>query len=81
MEIKDLWKFQKEKCIFLMKGINLREGELFIDAASLKSIASEYGTPTYVYSSHKLKENLNAYLSSVSLCNRWYLNITYFTIY
>ena len=48
-----------------MKGINLKEGELFIDEVPLKSIASEYGTPAYVYSSHKLKENLNAYLSSV----------------
>ena len=48
-----------------MKGINVREGELFIDEVPLKSIASEYGTPAYVYSSHKLKENLNAYLSSV----------------
>ena len=48
-----------------MKGINLKEGELFIDEVSLKSIAREYGTPTYVYSCHKLKENLNAYLSSV----------------
>ena len=48
-----------------MKGINRREGKLFIDEVSLEDIAKEHGTPVYVYSASKLKENLNDYLSSV----------------
>ena len=32
---------------------------------SLEDIAKEYGTPVYVYSGSKLKENLNGYLSSI----------------
>ena len=48
-----------------MKGLNRREGKLFIDEVSLEDIAKEYGTPVYVYSGSKLKENLNGYLSSV----------------
>ena len=47
-----------------MKGINRREGKLFIDEVSLEDIAKEHGTPVYVYSASKLKENLNDYLSS-----------------
>jgi len=48
-----------------MKGINRREGKLFIDEVSLEDIAKEHGTPVYVYSASKLKENLHDYLSSV----------------
>ena len=48
-----------------MKGLNRIEGKLFIDEVSLEDIAKEYGTPVYVYSGSKLKENLNGYLSSV----------------
>jgi len=48
-----------------MKGLNRREGKLFIDEVSLEDIAKEYGTPVYVYSGSKLKENLNGYLSSI----------------
>ena len=31
-----------------MKGLNRREGKLFIDEVSLEDIAKEYGTPVYV---------------------------------
>ena len=48
-----------------MKGLNRIEGKLFIDEVSLEDLAKEYGTPVYVYSGSKLKENLNGYLSSV----------------
>ena len=48
-----------------MKGLNRIEGKLFIDEVSLEALAKEYGTPVYVYSGSKLKENLNGYLSSV----------------
>ena len=48
-----------------MKGFNRKEGQLFIDDVSLKDIAKKFGTPVYVYSANKLKENLNNYLSSV----------------
>jgi len=48
-----------------MKGLNRIEGKLFIDEVSLEDLAKEYGTPVYVYSGSKLKENLNDYLSSV----------------
>ena len=48
-----------------MKGFNRKEGQLFIDDISLKDIAKKFGTPVYVYSANKLKENLNNYLSSV----------------
>ena len=48
-----------------MKGINRKKGQLFIDDISLKDIAKKFGTPVYVYSANKLKENLNDYLSSV----------------
>ena len=48
-----------------MKGINRKKGQLFIDDISLKDIAKKFGTPVYVYSANKLKENLNSYLSSV----------------
>ena len=48
-----------------MKGLNKIEGKLFIDEVSLEDLAKEYGTPVYVYSGSKLKENLNGYLSSV----------------
>ena len=48
-----------------MKGLNRIEGKLFIDEVSLEDLAKEYGTPVYVYSGSKLKENLNSYLSSV----------------
>ena len=48
-----------------MKGINRKKGQLFIDDISLKDIAKKFGTPVYVYSANKLKENLNNYLSSV----------------
>jgi len=48
-----------------MKGLNRIEGKLFIDEVSLEDLAREYGTPVYVYSGSKLKENLNGYLSSV----------------
>ncbi len=48
-----------------MKGLNRREGKLFIDEVSLEDIAKEYGTPVYVYSGSKLKENLNGYFSSI----------------
>ena len=48
-----------------MKGFNRKEGLLFIDDISLKDIAKKFGTPVYVYSASKLKENLNNYLSSV----------------
>ena len=48
-----------------MKGFNRKEGQLFIDDISLKDVANKFGTPVYVYSANKLKENLNNYLSSV----------------
>ena len=48
-----------------MKGFNRKEGQLFIDDISLKDIAKKFGTPVYVYSANKLKENLNNYLSYV----------------
>ena len=48
-----------------MKGFNRKEGQLFIDDISLKDIAKKFGTPVYVYSANKLKENLNNYVSSV----------------
>ena len=48
-----------------MKGFNRKEGQLFIDDISLKDIAKKFGTPVYVYSANKLKENLNNYISSV----------------
>jgi len=48
-----------------MKGLNRIEGKLFIDEVSLEDLAKEYGTPVYIYSGSKLKENLNGYLSSV----------------
>jgi len=48
-----------------MKGINRKKGQLFIDDVSLKDIAKKFGTPVYVYSAKKFKENLNNYLSSV----------------
>ena len=48
-----------------MKGLNRRENKLFIDEVSLEDIAKEYGTPVYVYSGSKLKENLKGYLSSI----------------
>tara|TARA_B100001123_G_scaffold412000_1_gene508764 strand:- start:3173 stop:4411 length:1239 start_codon:yes stop_codon:yes gene_type:complete len=47
-----------------MKGLNRREGKLFIDEVSLEFLAKKHGTPVYVYSGSKLKENLNSYLSS-----------------
>ena len=48
-----------------MKGFNRKEKQLFIDDVSLKDIAKKFGTPVYVYSANKLKENLNNYVSSV----------------
>ena len=48
-----------------MKGLNWQEGNLFIDNVSLQDIAKKYGTPAYVYSASKFKENLNSYLSVV----------------
>ena len=48
-----------------MKGINRKEGQLFIDDVSLNDITKKFGTPVYVYSANKLEENLNNYLSSV----------------
>ena len=48
-----------------MKGLNRIEGKLFIDEVSLEDLAKEYGTPVYVYSGSKLKENLKGYLSSI----------------
>ena len=48
-----------------MKGLNRRADKLFIDEVSLEDIAKEYGTPVYVYSGSKLKENFKGYLSSI----------------
>ena len=48
-----------------MKGFNRKEGQLFIDDISLKDVAKKFGTPVYVYSANKLKENLSNYVSSV----------------
>ena len=48
-----------------MKGFNRKERQLFIDDVSLKDIVKKFGTPVYVYSANKLKENLNNYVSSV----------------
>ena len=48
-----------------MKGFNRKEKQLFIDGVSLKDIAKKFGTPVYVYSANKLKENLSNYVSSV----------------
>jgi len=48
-----------------MKGLNRIEGKLFIDEVSLEDLAKEYGTPVYVYSGSKLKENLKGYISSI----------------
>ena len=48
-----------------MKGLNRREDKLFVDEVSLEDIAKEYGTPVYVYSGSKLKENFKGYLSSI----------------
>ena len=43
-----------------MKALNRIEGKLFIDEVSLEDLAKEYGTPVYVYSGSKLKENLKS---------------------
>ena len=51
--------------MILMKGINDRKGELFIDEVSLIEIVAQFGTPVYVYSASQHKENLNRYLSSI----------------
>ena len=48
-----------------MKGLNRQEGNLFIDNVSLEEIAKKFGTPAYVYSASKFKENLNNYLSAI----------------
>ena len=48
-----------------MKGLNRQERILFIDNVSLLDIAKNYGTPAYVYSASKFKDNLNNYLSVV----------------
>ena len=36
-----------------------RDGELFIDAASTRLLAQQYGTPLYVYSENKIRLNIN----------------------
>ena len=48
-----------------MKGLNRQEGDLFVDQVSLADIAEKYGTPAYVYSASKIRENLNNYIDVV----------------
>ena len=48
-----------------MKGLNRQEGDLFVDQVSLADIAEKYGTPAYVYSASKIRENLNNYIDAV----------------
>ena len=40
-------------------------GTKFIEGVSLTEIASEFGTPSYLYSFSKIAENTRKYLSSV----------------
>lgn len=44
-----------------MNAFHNREGELFAEDVPLARIASEYGTPTYVYSRAAILDNLAAY--------------------
>ena len=44
-----------------MPHFSYRDGELCAEAVSLQDIASQFGTPTYVYSKAALTENFAAY--------------------
>ena len=41
--------------------LEYRNGELFLEGVSLKSLAEEFGTPLYVYSASFIKDRFNAY--------------------
>lgn len=40
-----------------MSYLNYRSGELFVENVSARQVASEYGTPTYIYSRAAIEEN------------------------
>jgi len=48
-----------------LKGIERKNGELFVDNISLNNIAKDFGTPTYVYSEPLLRDNFESYSSSI----------------
>lgn len=49
-----------------MSGFAQRSGSLFCEGVSLEAIASEYGTPTYVYSRQSIEQAFLAYQSALS---------------
>ena len=53
-----LWRLE-------LKGFNEVEGNLYVDNVRLSEIAEKYGTPTYVYSASKFKQNFDSYFSSL----------------
>ena len=48
-----------------MIGFNKERGSLHVDNVLLSEIAKKYGTPVYVYSASKIKQNFASYLSSL----------------
>ena len=46
-------------------GFNEVEGNLYVDNVRLSEIAEKYGTPAYVYSASKFKQNFDSYFSSL----------------
>ena len=48
-----------------MKGLNRQEGGLFVDQVSIAEIVKKYGTPAYIYSASKIRENLSNYIDVV----------------
>ena len=48
-----------------MKGLNSQEGGLFVDQVSIAEIVKKYGTPAYIYSASKIRENLSNYIDVV----------------
>ena len=49
-----------------MSGFTQRSGSLYCEGVSLEAIASEYGTPTYVYSRQSIEQAFLAYQSALS---------------
>ena len=41
--------------------LEYRDGELYLEGVSLKSLAEEFGTPLYVYSANFIRDRFNAY--------------------
>ena len=52
-----------------MNHFEYRNGELFAEGVAVGSIASEYGSPTYVYSRASLEENFLAYRNALQGCD------------